>query len=171
MFKDRLNKHLQEEPSALYEESSILGNPELNILKEQKMLQGKINHVCSVLILHQVSVYSPCWRPITDTVKLLWKLKGIHTSIANDLQAQLHHEPGLHVSSLMRRQGMVEIIYRKELSAFLLMLSAVNRDKTTKITDMALGKMILKVFPQTGCALQDGHNKSWCTKFRRVMAE
>lgn len=117
------------------------------MLKEQKMLRRKIKHVCSVLILHQVSVYSPCWRPITDAVKLLWKLKGIHTSMASNLRAQLRHEPDLRVSSLMRRQGMVEIIYwRGTLCIPANGLSSKQR-QNTRITDLALGKMILKVFP------------------------
>lgn len=51
--------------------TSILGNAELNIIRKQKMLWRKIKHPGPILILHQVSCYSPYWGPITDAVMLL----------------------------------------------------------------------------------------------------
>lgn len=68
--------------------------------------------------------------------------------MASNLQAQLRHEPDLRVSSLMGRQGMVEIIYwRGTLCIPANGPSSKQRQNTTRITDLALGKMILKVFP------------------------
>lgn len=92
--------------------------------------------------------------------------------MANNSQTQLHHEHYLHITSLMRRQKMVKIIYQKRIlciptNAFI----SKQRQNSTKITDLALGRMILEVFPQTGGVLQDGQNEPQHAKFRHFMAE
>lgn len=72
----------------------------------------------------------------------------------------------------MRRQKMLKIIYQKGIlciptDAF----SSKQRQNSIKITALALGRMILKVLPQTGVVLQKGQNQPQCAKFRHVMAE
>lgn len=87
-------------------------------------------------------------------------------------QTQLHHEHLLYTASLMRKQKMVKIIHQKgTLCIPANALSSKQRQNATKITDLALGRMILKVFPQTGCGLQDGQNNSQCAKIRHFMLE
>lgn len=127
-----------------------------------KILWRKMKQVFSILTLHS---YGPCWRPITDVVSLLWRLRNIHSPAT--LQTQLQQERLLYTASLMRKQKMVKIIHQKgTLCTPANALSSKLRQNATKITYLALGRMILKVFPQTGWGSQDGQSKSQCAKFR-----
>lgn len=61
---------------------------------------------------------------------------------------------------------MVKIVHQKGTPCIPAnALSSKQRQNATKITDLVLGTMILKVFPPTGRGLQDGQSKSQCAKF------
>lgn len=110
------------------------------------MLWRKIKQVFSILILHQVSAYGPCWRPITDAVSLLWRLKNIHSSVT--LQTQLHHEHLPYTARVWwENRRWWRLFTRKQLSAFLAMSWAVNRDKKVqKLQTWTLAQWFSKFF-------------------------
>lgn len=151
-------------PGQLAENHISLRKPWADCTQTVKMLWRKIKQVFFNSNFHQVSAYGPCWRPISDAVSLLWRLKNIHSPVP--LQTQLHHEHLPHTAILMRKQKMVKIIHQKgTLCIPANVLSSKQRQNAAKIADLVLGTMVLKVLPQTGCGLQDGQSKSQCAKF------
>lgn len=133
-----------------------------------KMLWRKIKQVSSILILHQVSA-GPCWRPL---LMLSASSKGSKIPIPQRLtDSAAPWTSSVHCES----DKKIEVggDYSRKTSSLhsCQCLGSKQRQNATKIRDMALGTMILKVFPQTGWGLQDGQSKSQCAKFRHFMVQ
>lgn len=62
MFKDRLDKQLQERPSVAYWESHQPSKILSWTLREGRVLWRKIKHAYPILILYQGSAYVICWK-------------------------------------------------------------------------------------------------------------